>query len=155
MRRRLRLSGTVLGLVGATLCFGAQAKDLEMLARLLIPAYLAQNFAALCVDQDVTFFDDPEEGMMFVSAFAEHVKKEITIGLPKSDAAYVRVTAADVARDTARFEMRLLAAQNSSVSVEALKQWCDRSAKHFIVEIINKHRQKHGQIDKLVEAAKR
>jgi hypothetical protein len=87
---------TLLGLVGVSLWPGASAaKDPDMLARLLIPAYIAQNFAVLCVGQvhshDVTF----------INVFAEHVKREVTIGLPELDSAKVRVTAADTARTKA------------------------------------------------------
>lgn len=133
----------------------AIAKDLEMLTRLLIPAYMAQNFAVLCVDQDAQFLSSLNNGPL-VNVFAEHVKREITIELPESEAANVRVTAADTARTIARDEMRLLGGQPSSgVPAEALKRWCDRSAKHFILEIMRKHQEKHNEFDRLVEAAKR
>lgn len=125
-----------------------------MLARLLIPAYMAQNFAGLCVDQDAKFFADLNDGTALVSVFAEHVKKEVTIDLPESEAANVRVTAADTARNVARYEMQLLGGQRSGVPAEALKRWCDRSAKHFILDIMRKHQEKHEEFDRLVEAAK-
>lgn len=145
----------LLGFVGAPLCSSASAKDFDMLARLLIPAYMAQNFAELCVDQDATFLADLNDELTLVSAFAEHVKKEVTIDLPESEAGQVRVTAADTARNVARYEMKLLGGQRSGVPAEALKRWCDRSAKHFILEIIRKHQEKHDEFDRLVEAAKR
>jgi hypothetical protein len=50
---------------------------LEMLTRLLIPAYMAQNFAALCIDQDVQFPAEVNDGTALVGAFADHVKKEV------------------------------------------------------------------------------
>ena len=145
----------VLGIVGAPLGSSAFAKDLEMLARLLIPAYMAQNFAVLCVDQDAQFLSDLKEGMMPVTAFAEHVKQEVTTGLPESEAGEVRVTAADAARNVARQEMQLLGGQNSSAPAAALKSWCERSAKHFITEIMIKHREKHEEFERLMAAAKR
>ena len=145
----------LLGIFGAPLGSSASAKDLEMLARLLIPAYMAQNFAVLCVDQDAQFLSGLREGMTLVGAFAEHVKKEVTFGLPESEAVKVRVTAADAARNVAREEMQLLGGQNSSVPTEALKRWCERSAKYFISNIMSKHREKHEEFDRLVEAAKR
>ena len=145
----------LLGSIGALFCSGAFAKDLEMLARLLIPAYMAQNFAVLCVDQDAQFLSDLKEGMTLVTAFAEHVKQEIATGLPESEAGEVRVTAADAARNVARQEMQLLGGQNSGVPAAELKSWCERSAKHFITEIMTKHREKHEEFEKLMEAAKR
>lgn len=145
----------LLGIVGAPLGSSASAKDLEMLARLLIPAYMAQNFAVLCVDQDAQFLSDLKEGMTPVAAFAEHVKQELATGLAESEAGEVRVTAADAARNVARQEMQLLGGQKSGVPASALKSWCERSAKHFITEIMAKHREKHGEFERLMEAAKR
>jgi hypothetical protein len=142
----------LLGFVGA--CSNASARDLEMLARLLIPAYMAQNFAGLCIDQDAQFLADLKDGTTLVSEFAEHVKGEVTIGLPESEAATVRVTAADTAQNVARREMQLLGGQPSGVPAQALKQWCDRSAKHFILEILSKHQEKHEEFDRLVKTAK-
>jgi hypothetical protein len=140
--------------VSASVWSSAFAKNFEMLTRLLVPAYVAQNFAALCVAQDARFLSDLNGGTASVGAFAEHVKKEATFGLPESDAANVRVAAADTARLVARQELQLLRGPKPDVPAEALKRWCDRSAKHFILEIMSKHREKHDEFDRLGEAAK-
>ena len=144
----------LLGFISAPVCSNASAKDLDMLARLLIPAYMAQDFAGLCVDQDAKFLADLNGGTMLVNAFSEHVKKEVTIDLPESEAMKVLVIAADTARNVARYEMQLIGGQRSGVPAEALKRWCDRSAKNFIHEIMMKHHEKHDEFDRLVEAAK-
>lgn len=154
---RIRLAGRIVALlafVSAPLSSGTFAKDLEMLTRLLIPAYTAQNFSALCVDQDAQFLSDLPDGMALIGAFAEHVKNEVTLGLSASDAGKVRVMAADTARSVARHEMQLLGGQNSDVPAEALKRWCGRSAKHFIVEMMTRHRARHKEFEKLMETAK-
>ena len=91
---------------------------------------------------------------MLVSAFAEHVKQEVTTDLPELEAGEVRITAADAARNVTRHEMQLLGAKNGGVPAEALKRWCDRSAKHFITEIMAKHQEKHEEFERLVNAAK-
>ena len=126
-----------------------------MLIRLLVPAYMAQNFAVLCVDQDGQSLADLNDRTALVGAFAEHVKKEVTVDLPEPEAGEVRVTAADTARHVARQELQLLRGQKPDVPAEALKNWCDRSAKYFIIEIMNKHQEKHDEFDRLMEAAKR
>lgn len=133
----------------------AAAKDLEMLKRLLIPAYMAQNFAAVCVAQDRYFLSDLNSGISVVSAFAEHVKAEITSELPEVDANEVRVAAANVARNVARQELQTLDAANNNKSADALKNWCGRSAKQFIVEIMAKHYEKHQEFERLLDGAKR
>ena len=154
--RKLSLAcsiATLPGFVGTTLWSTAFANDLEMLTRLLTSAYMAQNFTVLCTDQDTHFLSDVNDGAALLSAFAEHVKKVVTIDLPESEAEVVRVTAADTALHVARQELRLLGRQ--SVPADALRKWCDRSAKHFIIEILSKHQERHDEFDRLVDGAKR
>lgn len=135
---------------------GASAKDLEMLARVLIPAYMAQDFAVLCGTQDAFYLSaELNDGIRSVAIYAQHVKKEVTIDIPEQDAAQVRLTAADTARQVARQELHILAVQRSVGPADALKRWCERSAKPFILEIMNKHDEKHRQFEEIVERAKR
>lgn len=156
MRASSRLTCSVAAsLAAVAVPLGGYAKDLEILTRLLVPAYMAQNFAALCLDQDAKFLSDLNEGTRLVAEFVDHVKNEITSDLLEREAESVRIAAADAARNVARYEMQLLGGDNSGVPAEPLKRWCDRSAKHFIVEIINKHREKHEEFEKLMAAAKR
>lgn len=141
--------------VGASLSSSAFAKDMELLTRLLIPAYMAQNFAVLCTDRDSQFLTDLNNTEILVRAFSDHVKEEVTFDLPEPEAGNVRIAAADTALHVARQELRLLSGKNSAVPDDALKAWCDRSARHFILEIMNKHQEKHEEFERLLEAAKR
>ena len=138
------------------LCSAAGARDLEMLARVLIPAYMAQDFAAICGTQDVFYLSaELKDGVRSVSIYAWHVKKEVTADIPDEDAAQIRLTAANTARDVARQELALLAEQQSVDPRDSLHRWCERSAKPFILEIMKKHDEKHRQFDEIVERAKR
>ena len=133
----------------------AFAKDLEMLTRLLTPAYMVHNFSALCMDQDAQFLSDLNGGTALIDAFSEHVKQEVILDLPEAEAKTVLVWAADSALHVARLELQMLKEQTSAVPSAALKRWCDRSAKFFIVEIMSKHQEKHDEFEKAVKAAKR
>lgn len=134
----------------------ALARDLEMLARVLIPAYMAQNFAVLCATKNPDFLSgELGSGVGSVTVYAEHVKKEVTGDIPEPDAAQVRVTAADTARQVARRELYDLAAQQGTEPTRAVERWCERSAKPFILEIMRKHEENHGRFDEIVENAKR
>lgn len=137
-------------------CSGARATDLDLLARLLVPAYLAQNFAAVCISQDPKFPSDLfENGIVSINAFSEHVKVEVTAGLSEPIAAEVRVKAADAARLVVRGEIDLLRGNQAKVPPEALQRWCERSVKPFIFEVTSKHQEKHGEIERLLESAKK
>ena len=134
----------------------ASAKDIKTLARVLIPAYMAQDFAVLCGTQDAFYLSaELNDGIRSVAAYAQHVKKEVTIDVPEQDAAQVRLTAADVARQIARQELYILARQQVVDPTHSLNRWCERSAKPFILEIMTKHDEKHRQFDEIVERAKR
>lgn len=114
------------GSVTVPLWSGASAKDLEVLTRLLIPAYIAQDFAALCASQDPQFLSDLKYGAGSVGVYAQHVKKEVTIDIPEDEAAKVRIIAADTARQVARQELHLLIEQQTADPASSLKRWCDR-----------------------------
>ena len=85
----------------------------------------------------------------------EHVKMEVTAGISEQEAASVRVTAADAARAVARQEMDLLSGLQATPPSEALRHWCNTSAKHFIVEIIHNHAEKRAEFEVLLNKAKR
>jgi hypothetical protein len=62
---------------------------------------MAQNFAVLCATQDSQFLStELKDGVVVVSAYAQHVKKEVTIDIPERDVVQIRVTAADAARQS-------------------------------------------------------
>jgi len=144
----------LLGFVNFSILSSASAKDLDLLVRLLVPAYMAQNFVAICVTEDPQFPRELDNGIASVSAFAEHVKNEVTADLAETDAATVRITAADTARQVARHELDLLRGDQSEVPADALRRWCDRSVKHYIFEITSKHQEKHQEFEILLEKAK-
>lgn len=149
--------------VGAVLIFvcvpfwsGAFARDLETLTRLLIPAYIAQDFAALCATRNPDFLSsEVTYGVTSINAYAQHVKKEITIGIPEDVSQTVRVTAADTAREVARRELHLLTAQQAANHTDVVKRWCERSAKPFILAILRKHQENHREYDDILANAKR
>ena len=143
------------GLIISNLGVGAFATNIEALARLLIPAFMAQNFAAMCVPQDPQFLAGSNLDPASVSAFAEQVKMEVTAGISEQETASIRVTAADAAGAVARQEIDLLRGQQRTPSPEALRHWCNTSAKHFIVEIMHNHTEKRAEFEILLNKAKR
>lgn len=148
--------GAVLTVVCVPFWSGAFAKDLEMLTRLLIPAYMAQDFAALCATQDPYFLSaEVTYGVASIDAYVQHVKKEVTIDIPEDESRKVRVTAAETARQVARQEIHLLTAQQATNPTDAVKRWCDRSAKPFILAVMRKHQENHQEYDGVLENAKR
>jgi hypothetical protein len=127
----------------------------DALVRLLVPAYMAQNFAALCLSQDAQFLADVKGGPSAVTAFAEGVKQRVTASLSEADAQKVRITAADSAQQVARQELQLLNRQQASGVNGPIKAWCERSARSFILEVLRRHEEKRQEFDKLLDEAKR
>jgi hypothetical protein len=116
---------------------------------------MAEDFAAICVTENPQFLREVDNGIDSVSAFAEHVKNEVTADLAETDAAEVRITAADTARQVARHELDLLRGDQSKAPADAVRRWCDHSVKHYIFEITSKHQEKHQEFEILLEKAKR
>ena len=124
-----------------------------MLVRLLVPAYIAHNFAAMCNAEKPT--PDQQNRIKTISAFVDHVKIEVTTGLPEQEAEEVRISAADTARNVARNEMLFLGAQGPYVPTDTLIRWCERSAETAIAEILKTHEKRHEEFDRLTDEAKK
>ncbi|MGA8156145.1 MAG: hypothetical protein WB822_08010 [Rhodoplanes sp.] len=142
-------------LAGALLFSHALATDLDALVRLLVPAYMAQNFAAVCTVQDPQFLSELKGGPAAINTFAKGIKKRVTADLAADEAEKVRVTAADTARQVARHELQLLNQQPAGGPPVSIKTWCDRSAKPFIIEALRRHAEKKQEFEKELEDAKR
>ncbi len=135
-------------------CSSAAAKDLDALVRVLIPAFMAQNFAAVCLAKNSRFLAELKDGLAAVSAFAERVKQRVTADLSESEAEKVRVTAADTARRVASHELERLHRQPVG-SDPSLEVWCNRSAKPFILEAVRRHEENPQEFEKVLDDAKR
>lgn len=155
MRFRLKYFVPVIfSVVTVLLGSAAFAKNLGVLTRLLIPAYIAQDFAVLCGTQNPDFLSESEYGTAWISAFAEHVKNEVTVDVPENEAAIIRITAANAAQLVARREMQILTKRQIGDPNGSLRRWCNGSAKSFILEITNRHREEHLEFDRIVKRAK-
>lgn len=135
--------------------YEAAGSDLEMLARVLIPAYMADDFAALCRAQEPAYLNEGIDGFRTTREYAEHVKREVTQDIPEDDAARVRLTAANVALQIARNELHALGSGEDAKSRANVQAWCEGSAKSFILYLIAAHRSEHAKFDSIVENAKR
>ncbi len=132
------------------------ARDLEMLARVLVPAYTAQNFAALCAVDDSRFLSaELKEGVGSVAAYAQHVKIEVIVNIPEEEARRVLRMAADTARRVAWSELYQHAGGRLADQTPPLNRWCERSARPFILDLVTRHDERHPQFDMIVERAKR
>ncbi len=133
----------------------AAARDLEKLARLLTPAYMAQNFASVCSDREGKFLSDLSTSMSSVLDFAGHVNQEVTLNLSDKEAFQVRLMAADVARSVARTELDPFRGGDPSIQEEAFRYWCLYSVKPYVAGIVRVHQDQHADFNEQVEAAKK
>lgn len=133
----------------------ARAADLETLSRVLIPAYMAQNFAALCVVDNPTFVEETAGSQGHVHIYAKHVKDEVSAGLSLTDVETVLRMAADTAQSVLRKELSELPSGPRSSRSEPMARWCEKSAKPFVREIIEAHFAKHMEVERIIVQAKR
>lgn len=106
IRHYLRSSGSLLGAV--LLTAEVKAADLEGLTRLLIPTYIAHQFANVCVARDPDFLLGMDDKHGSIAAHVQHVKDEIIADIPEQDARSVLARAAETARAVALHEVRSL-----------------------------------------------
>ena len=133
---------------------GAEAKNLELLERMLIPGDVAQDFAALCVANNAKFLATLPEEASSIGAFAQHLKIEITMGLTQREALSVMLAAADTARAVARKHLRDLTGMDQAATAVSIRAWCDGDARLYIISVVAEHLKKHDTFSQLVRAAK-
>lgn len=154
-----RLGWPVTCLIGFAILFGLSqsifARDLDRLTRLLIPAFLVQNFALVCSDGDAKFLSDMSNGIASVTEFSDHVKKEVTIDLPEAEASQIRLVAANTARAETKVQLSRFKGSDPVASEKAFREWCAGSVKPFVIDLIRLHGEKHADFDQQVEAAKK
>jgi hypothetical protein len=152
----MRKTTSIIGLIFLGIsCGSATATALEILMRFLVPVFLAQNFAAICVTSDPNFLSDLKDGGHAVDIFADHVKFEITANLTQEEARSVVLAAANNARHVAREELRRLIPEYPALPADKLDPWCKAEAKSYILAVTKKHFDEHDQFLKIIEYAKR
>ena len=133
----------------------SEARDLEKLAFLLTPAYLAQNFASVCASRQENFLSELDRGITGVMVFVAHVKTEVTIDMSENEAFQVRLLAANVARFEAKTILNSFKKDDRIESEKAFEEWCLNSVKPFVMNTIQLHDVKHSDFVQQLDAAKK
>lgn len=133
----------------------AMAKDLDGLAKLVVPAYTAMNFAMMCARAEPTFPTRMGGPRGNVLEYAQHVKDEVIVRLNQGEANVVLKAAADVARDVARGQLKLLAKGRDVIAPSDIAAWCTGPATDFIRGFIASHDRDHSVIEASIEEASR
>lgn len=102
----------------------AQAVDIETLARLLYPPYLAMNYAAICALRDPTFHQETSGPRGSMPAYMQHIKEEVIASLTPAEAQSVMVKAADASKARARADLRALA-HGDTIDHALISAWCE------------------------------
>lgn len=133
----------------------ADATNIDLLTRLLIPGYIALDYASICTTNNPQFLAQLPNGPTAIAAFAQHLKLEVTIDLKPSEAMQVRVAAADTARNIALAQLnKLREAKEAKAAEAAIRLWCDELGVAYIRNMIKEHYIKHDLFDDLVQQAK-
>jgi len=131
------------------------AKDLNTLAQLVVPAYTAMNFAAICARDGGWVASQPRGLRGSAIQYAEHVKDEAISSLTYDEAVAVLKAAADVARSRALKALRSLASADPAVQEVQVRAWCRGFVTEFILLFIDQHDKSHNELLRQMEQAKR
>ena len=133
----------------------AQAKDLDALAKILEPAYLAMNYAVICATHQSAFLGRSvgREGNAF--QYAEHIKNDVIDQLTEAEAIKVVRSAADGARSRALAKLRAFGHSSQEHTLSGIAAWCNAEALDFITQLIATHDQRHEELASWIENAKR
>jgi hypothetical protein len=138
-----------------TACSIAAAKDVGALADFVRPAYVAMNFAVLCVGASPHFLVKTSGPRGTAIDYAEHVKNETIEFLTQEEAVAVLRLAADAARQAARKKLYQLALPtDDAATAHAVSQWCEGEAKQFVLQFVQQHDEDHIAAIELLQRAK-
>lgn len=132
----------------------AAARDLDALAKIVVPAYTAMNFTMLCREDDPWFLFDTKGPRGTALHYAQHVKDEVIASLRQDEAAAVLRRAADAARATARDELRNVLRNYPHGQVGEITSWCRSAAATFVRAFIEHHDSAHETLLQEIERAK-
>jgi len=132
----------------------ANARDLDALAAIVTPAYIAMNFAAVCVTYDPIYLAKTSGPHGTAIAYAQHVKDDVITSLSYGEASATLKTAADAARRTALQKLRTFHAQDPAIEKTRIREWCGSEAKEFIRAFIDYHDNNHDDLMSRVEQAR-
>jgi hypothetical protein len=130
----------------------ASGKDLAALSELVVPAYVAMNFAVVCATRQPMYLSETGGPLGNALQYAEHVKNEAIDSLAHEEAVIVLKAAADAARTITLQTIRKFNADGPDLEAARIRAWCGTGAKDFIRTFMNQHDRDH---DKFLEGFKR
>lgn len=132
----------------------AAAKDLEAVVAFVVPAYVAMNLAAVCVQDDPEFVFRTRSSRGTVFHYAEHIKNEAIASLTDEEAKAILRAAADAARAVVRRQLRSLVPDYPFGHPGELAGWCKDRARKIVRSVIVQHDGQHSTILRELERAK-
>lgn len=145
--------GSIVALILVVIGGAANAKNLEVLTRVLFAADLADQAATYCAT--VNLAPVHETGALGnMRSYAEHIKKEVTYNLRQVDALSVMKKAADEAK--AEIAARIGAAEEGDPANVAgrVSSWCEQTAAPLIRSVISTHDDHHQELDVILAKSK-
>jgi len=132
----------------------ATARNLDIMAEILAPAYRAMNYGLICAQDDSHFLLKTSGPRGTVLNYAEHVKDEVIESLSQEEAALVLTRAADAARSIVREELRRLLPTYPIGREDQIINWCYGAAMSFVRTFIEHHDTQHEVILQELEQAR-
>lgn len=132
----------------------AASPNIEILWRLLAPAYFMLTIGDACLAEDPSFISRNLGKRGDFRAYAQEVKVEVSEGVPMPDLLIVLQRAADAAKSEALSEIRSLAADTFELERQNMENWCNISATRIVRDFIKTHDEDHAGFEALLRIAK-
>jgi hypothetical protein len=133
----------------------ADARDLNVLSRLLEPAYTSMTYANLCsLDRNWEASQPQGPGGVAIN-YAEHIKDEVIASLTREEAVSVLTQAANSARDEARRQVKKhIVLGDKQAEADRFQRWCDSYVTDFIRSVMRTHDGNHEYFIGRIELGK-
>jgi hypothetical protein len=133
----------------------ALGKDLNVLIRVLYPAFFIEQGAAMCSVPNVQLSDDDRLLFMNTKNYAQWIKQKATANLPPDEVLSILRSSADRAKDELSEVIKVLKSYPANREYAELSVWCTTKMNSFARKIVLGYVEERKKIDDLIEDAKR
>jgi hypothetical protein len=131
------------------------SKDLNVLIRVLYPAFFAEQGSAMCMTPNIKLSESDRAVFINAHNYAHLIKQKVSAGLSNEDIQFVLRSAAGQARSELLEVVRALKSNPPDKEYFELFRWCTNKMKPVADRVVRAYDDDPDVVNRLIEYAKR
>jgi hypothetical protein len=131
------------------------SKDLNVLIRVLYPAFFAEQGSAMCMTPNIKLSESDRAVFINAHNYAHLIKQKVSAGLSNEDIQFVLRSAAGQARSELLEVVRALKSNPPDKEYFELFRWCTIKMKPVADKLVRAYDDEPDVVNRLIEYAKR